>query len=223
MKIAIRRGHQRTGRDGGAVGLVKEIDIAELYYKDAINKFRLLGHEVLDVTPPEANRTVEDSLMYGINKANEWGADILVSCHVNKAYERYNGALGCEVIHYPSSSKGKEYAAKIEKELAKLGFKSRGAKADTRDLAELRLTKMPAVIVEPFFIEATEDVALYNRVGPGGIANAIVKGITGQEPIEPANKKYRVQVGSFEVKKHADNLVRELKLKGYTDAFVKEE
>ena len=36
-------------------------------------------------------------------------------------------------------------------------------------------------------------------------------------------KLYRVQVGAFRNKEYADNLVRELKLKGYKDAFVKEE
>ncbi|NME66330.1 SH3 domain-containing protein, partial [Clostridium cadaveris] len=59
---------------------------------------------------------------------------------------------------------------------------------------------MPAVIVEPFFIEATEDVAIYRRVGGEGIANAIVEGITGEKvntpeesPQEPSNYDYSVK------------------------------
>ena len=179
MKIAIRRGHQRTGQDIGAEALVKEIDVAESYYKEVIEILKSLGHEVLDVTPPEGNRTVNNSLMYGIDKANKLGADLFISCHANKAYNKYEGELGCEVIYYPNSKMGKHYAIKIEKELGKLGFKSRGAKEDKRGLAELRLTKMPAIIIEPFFIEATEDVKLYKRIGAKVIANAIVKGIFG--------------------------------------------
>lgn len=180
MKIAIRRGHQRTGKDGCANGIVNEIDVANAYYVLVMDKLRKLGHEVLDVTPPEANRSLSDSLYYGINKANNWKADLFISCHVNNAYNTYNGALGCEVLYHKNSLKGKEYATKVERELANLGFKSRGAKADIRGLAELNSTNCPCIIVEPFFVEATEDVATYKRVGAEGIANAIVKGITGQ-------------------------------------------
>lgn len=177
MKIAIRRGHQRTGQDIGAEALLKEIDVADYYYKEVIELLKKLGHEVLDVTPPEANRTVSNSLMYGIDKSNKWGAELFISCHANKAYDKYEGKLGCEVIYYPSSRKGRDYAVKVEKELSKLGFKSRGAKEDRRGLAELRLTNMPAIIIEPFFIEATEDVNLYKKIGAKAIAKAIVTGI----------------------------------------------
>ena len=200
MKIAMRRGHQRTGSDGCAVGILNEIDVAEDYYKRAMEKFRQLGHEVLDCTPPEANRSLSDSLYYGINKANAWGADIFISCHANKAYDSYNGVIGCEGVYHRNSRKGKEYAANIEKQLSDIGFKSRGAKVDIRGLAEMNKTSMPAVIVEPFFIEATEDVAIYRRVGGEGIANAIVEGITGEKvntpeesPQEPSNYDYSVK------------------------------
>lgn len=181
MKIAVRRGHQYTGQDGSAQGIVKEIDVAERYYKLVIEGLKTLGHEVLDVTPPEANRTLSDSLNYGINKANDWGAELFVSCHANKAYNNYDGKLGCEVIYHKNSSNGKEIAINIEKELSNLKFKSRGAKEDIRGLAEINNTKMPSVIIEPFFVEATGDVATYNSVGDKGIANAIVKGITGHD------------------------------------------
>ncbi|WP_261781312.1 N-acetylmuramoyl-L-alanine amidase [Clostridium botulinum] len=180
MKIAIRRGHQRTGADGCASGIVNEITVAEDYKNRLISKFKALGCQVLDCTPPEANRSLSDSLFYGINKANAWGADIFISCHVNNAYDSYNGAIGCEVLYHRNSSKGQNYATKIERELANLGFKSRGAKADTRGLAEINNTSCPCVVIEPFFCEATSDVATYRKVTGEGIANAIVKGILGK-------------------------------------------
>lgn len=181
MKVAVRRGHQYTGQDQGADGIVKEIDVAEKYYKLALEGFKSLGHEVLDVTPPDANRTLSDSLLYGINMANNWGADLFVSCHVNNAYDSYRGSLGCEVIYAVGSSSGEKYATSVENQLSSLGFKSRGAKADVRGLAELIKTNMPAIIVEPFFVEATSDIDVYNSVGDKGIANAIVKGVTGKD------------------------------------------
>lgn len=179
-KYAIRRGHQRTGNDGCAVGILNEIDVANIYYSELMNNLRILGHEVLDVTPPEANRSLADSLNYGINKANSWGADYFISCHANKAYDYYEGSIGCEVLYSGGSSNGKQLAINVEKEIASIGFKSRGAKADVRGLAELRGTNMTAIIIEPFFLEATEDVANWNRVGGKGLANAITKGLTGQ-------------------------------------------
>lgn len=187
MKIAVRRGHQRTGADGCASGLVNEIIVAEDYHNKLISKLKALGHEVLDVTPPEANRTLSNSLWYGIEKANNWKADLFISCHVNNAYNSYNGALGCEVLYYKSSSKGKDFAIKIEEQLSALGFKSRGSKADIRNLSELKNTNCPCVIIEPFFVEATEDVKIYKSVGGEGIANAILKGITGKTVSTPNN------------------------------------
>lgn len=180
MKIVIRRGHQYTGQDGAAEGLVKEIEVAEDYHNRLITKFQALGHEVLDVTPYEANRSLTNSLNYGINMANEWGADLFISCHVNNCYKKYEGEIGCEVVYCPGSAKGQDYATKVESELVKLGFKSRGAKADERNLSEIHKTNCTCIIVEPFFVEATKDVEVYNRVGGEGIANAIVAGITGK-------------------------------------------
>lgn len=180
MKIAIRRGHQRTGSDLGSVGILREIDVAEDYYIEVIKQLKNLGHEVLDVTPPEAHRSTSESLNYGTSKANNWKADLYVSCHANNFYNRYEGALGSQVLYYKYSDKSREYAEKIHKELVKLGFRSRGAKADPKSSAELINTNMPAVIVEAFFVEALEDISIWKKVGAEEVAAAIVKGIVGE-------------------------------------------
>ena len=185
MKIAVRMGHQRTGKDGGAVGIRDEVSLIREYAPYVIQGLKSLGYEVLDVTPPENNRTLSDSLMYGINKANEWKADLFVSLHGNA----FNGkAHGCEVVYLNGSNKSKEYAEKIVKSIAELGFYNRGAKSDVRGLAELKHTKMPAVIVEPLFIDSEVDMKLYD---PKKIGYAIVKGITGktvEDKLNIANK-----------------------------------
>ena len=190
-KIAVRRGHQYTGRDGASVGYKKEIDVAELYYKLVVNKFRALGHQVLDVTPPEANRSLSDSLNYGIDMANNWGADYLTSCHVN-AFET-DVAKGSEVIC--GSNNGLIVGRRIVSEFVKLGFSiHQGAYMDVRGLAEIKSFKGITLICEPFFCDNKSDVAIYNIVGAEGIADAIVKGITGQtvnvpvpNPTQPTN------------------------------------
>jgi N-acetylmuramoyl-L-alanine amidase len=178
-KYAIRRGHQRTGADGCAEDILNEIDVANAYYQIIINGLKSLGHEVLDVTPPEANRSLGDSLAYGVNMANNWGADYFISCHANSC-DRTSNPVGCEVIYLGGSSKSESLAENVDSEIAKLGFKDRSAKADVRGLYELRHTNMPAIIIEPFFISSQADVDLWNSVGAENLGNAIVKGLTGQ-------------------------------------------
>ncbi|MCB2300413.1 SH3 domain-containing protein [Clostridium tagluense] len=176
-KIAVRRGHQYTGRDGATDGYVKEIDVAERYYKLVMQKFRALGHQVLDVTPSEANRSLSDSLNYGVDMANSWGADYLISCHAN-AFET-DVARGCEVVC--GSNNGLIVGQRIVNEFIKLGFQvHQGAYMDVRGLAEIKSFKGITLICEPFFCDSKLDVAIYNRVGADGIANAIVKGLLGQ-------------------------------------------
>ena len=172
-------GHQRTGSDGCAEDILNEIDVANSYYKYVISGLKKLGHEVLDVTPPENNRSLSNSLMYGVNEANEWGADYFISCHANSS-NRTSSPVGCEVIYNSCSQAGYSLAVNVDKQLALLGFRDRGAKADVRGLCELRKTSAPAIIIEPFFISSSADCNLYQSIGAEAIGNAIVKGLTGQ-------------------------------------------
>lgn len=82
---------------------------------------------MLDVTP-SVNYTSNAStdLAYGVNKANEWGADLFVSIHFNKAYDSYNGALGSEVCVYSNY----DIAQRVVNSLESLGFKNRGQKLE---------------------------------------------------------------------------------------------
>ena len=82
VKIAIRRGHNKQAI--GSVGLVSEVVENENILIPTIKYLRALGHEVLDVSPSNMNQDAD--LVYGVKKANEWGADLFVSIHNNKAY-----------------------------------------------------------------------------------------------------------------------------------------
>lgn len=177
-KIAVRGGH--TEKATGASALIDELT-EDRKVKDAVIKYlRKLGYEVLDVTPP-VNYTSNAStdLAYGVNKANEWGADLFVSIHFNKAYDSYNGALGSEVCVYSEH----EIAQRVVNTLGALGFKNRGQKVRT-NLYELKNTKMKAMIVETCFVEATEDVALYNELGADTIGKAIAEAIVNDKVSE---------------------------------------
>ena len=181
MKIAVRGGHNFLAT--GAKALIDEV-VEDRKVKDALIKYlKQLGHEVLDVTP--GNMDTDNDLVYGVS----WDADILISIHFNKAYNSYNGAIGTETWVYSKTDNIKldeEVAGRIVDRIGALGFVNRGIKERT-DLYELKATKMASVIVEVCFVEATEDVKLYKRLGPDRIGQTIAEAI--------ANKK--VEVSKF--------------------------
>lgn len=187
-KFAIRFGHQKTGRDIASPG---EYDIIREYGPYVIEGLQLQGHEVLNVTPPDNNRTLADSLNWGISKANDWHADYFISLHVNSVGVV---ARGCEVVY--GSDKGLVTAQRIVNELISLGFsKHQGAYKDQRGLAEIKNTTPIANIVEPFFVSDAIDLALYRKIGPKRLGYAIVKGLTGKEvpTVKPNTAKEEVK------------------------------
>lgn len=182
MKIAVRGGHNFSVP--GSRALIDETT-EDRKIKDSLIKYlKSIGHNVLDVTPPDSYNTVISDLYYGVNKANSWGADLFISCHFNNAYRNYTGALGAEVLVYSSSFKEANSAMAA---LNSLGFKNRGVKSRPT-LYELRNTTMPSMIIETCFVEATEDVALYKRLGPDLISKTIAEYISNKNiPSTPNN------------------------------------
>lgn len=186
MKIAVRGGHNFLAV--GSSALIDEVTEDRKVNDSVIKHLRRVGNEVLDVTP--GNMASDSDLAYGVRKANEWGADLFISIHFNKAYDSYNGAIGTETWVYSKSDNIKldeEVALRIVNAITDLGFKNRGVKERT-DLYELKATKMASIIVEVCFVEATEDVALYKQLGPDRIGQVIAEAIS--------NKK--VEVGNMD-------------------------
>ena len=173
MKIAVRGGH--VPRVTGARGLIDELT-EDRKVKDIVIKYlRQLGYDVLDVTPPDNTSTLNSDLSYGVNKANNWGADLFISIHFNKAYDNYNGSLGTEVCVHSTF----DIAQRVVNGLASLGFKNRGQKV-RNNLYELNHTKMKAMIIEVCFVEAIGDVVSYKEVGYDLIGKTIAESITNK-------------------------------------------
>ena len=173
MKVAIRGGH--CPRATGARALIDELT-EDRRVKDAVVKYlKQAGVNVLDVTPPDSTSNSNADLSYGVTKANNWGADYFVSIHFNKAYNHYNGAIGSEVCVHASF----DAANRVMNGLASLGFKRRGLK-QRPELYEIRHTHMKAMIVEVCFVEATEDVALYKRLGADAIGRKIAESLANK-------------------------------------------
>lgn len=196
MKIAVRGGHNFQAP--GASALIDETT-EDRKVKDSVIKYlKQLGHTILDVTP--GNMDVNSDLVYGVNKANNWGADLFISIHFNKAYNSYNGAIGAECLVYSKTDNitlDEQVAGRIQNALDGLGFtgpenKSRGVK-ENNSLYELRATKMASVIVEVCFVEATEDVALYKSLGPDKIGQVIAEAISNRKISNSNNNIEKVE------------------------------
>lgn len=220
MKISVRGGHNPGAT--GARAIIDELT-EDRKVKDAVIKYlKQLGHTVLDVTPGKMSSS--EDLKFGVNKANSWGADLFISIHFNKAYDKYNGALGTEVCVYREFTEAK----RIVDGLGNLGFKNRGQKIRT-NLYELKNTKMKSVIIEVCFVEATKDVEIYKKLGADKVGKKIAECIANKTvvPAKPAkpnpstNAKimFRVICGTYADRKNAEEQQAKLKAKGF-DSFL---
>ena len=184
MKIAVRGGH--CPRIPGASKFIDELT-EDRKVKDSVIKYlKQLGHEVLDVTPPDNTNLSQSDLIYGVDGANHYGADLFVSIHFNKAYDVYNGFLGSEVCVYSPF----DIAQRVVNGLSSLGFKNRGQKVRPQ-LFEIRRTNMKAMIIEVCFVESVSDVGLYKKLGYDTIGKTIAECIANKKisTIEKSEQK----------------------------------
>ncbi|MGL4450693.1 MAG: N-acetylmuramoyl-L-alanine amidase [Sarcina sp.] len=213
MKIAVRGGHNFQAR--GAIGIIDETT-EDRKVKDATIKYlKKMGHSILDVTPGDMSSS--NDLAYGVNKANDWKADIFISIHFNKAYNTYDGAIGTEGWVNNNGSLAEDISNRICANLATTGLKNRGTKF--KGFYELRHTNMPAVIVEVCFVEATKDVEIYKSVGSDEIGKLIAEGTVNQKTTvdkpEVIKKTYRCITGSFSERINAESRIKDLKDSGF--------
>lgn len=221
MKICINPGHTLSAAGSGAIGIKIESIENRKVAKEVIRLLKQEGHTVINSTVDYANSQLE-YLKKCVEQANANNCDLFVSIHFNA----FNGrAFGTEVLINSDNSKAKDEAQRICSKISALGYKNRGVKIRP-DLYVLKHTKMPALLVECCFIDNQEDMYIYNTES---MAKAIVEGILNKgindiviekKPNMVEDAVYRVVVGSFKDKKNADNLLEEVKSKGYKDAFI---
>lgn len=171
MKINIHAGHAPAGKKGsGAVGIVQESIIDREIKNAVIAKLRALGHTVYDCTC-ENGGTATAILKNICSKANAHKVDIDVSIHLNAG-----GGQGTEVLVYKTGGTAEKYAKQVLSQICALGYRNRGVKVRT-DLYYLKHTSNTSMLIETMFCDSQEDV---NRYNVDKMANAIVKGLTGQ-------------------------------------------
>ena len=155
IKIMIDAGH--GGYDNGATyeGRLEKNDNLEL----ALAVGEILQAQGYDV---EYTRTedVYDSPVQKARMGNASGADFFVSIHRNSSAtpNQYNGV---QTLIYDNSDIKAVMAENINKELEKVGYRNINV-AERPDLAVLRRTKMPAVLVEAGFINSDIDNNLWD-------------------------------------------------------------
>lgn len=172
-KVYIGVGH--GGKDPGAVANgVKESNLNLSVAKACYNALKRCGLEV------KISRTkdVDSDLNKRIIEANAFNADLALDIHHNAG-----GGDGAEIYHTRFFGKGHTLAKNILGEMIKIGQNSRGTKVRKNQYGNdyfgfIRMTNMPAVLVECAFIDNKTDLQIVDteaeRVKMG---EAIAKGV----------------------------------------------
>lgn len=172
LKFGIDMGHNAPP-DTGARGIGFEDTMTRDVGNRVISKLRNLGHIAINCTPSRAY-SVRDSLRRRVSTGNAQRVQYYVSIHFNAFNGRANGA---EV--FAVSDAARRIAQPVLDNIVSLGFVNRKVKNGSH-LYVLRNTNMPAILIECCFLDSQKDMNIYNAEA---MANAIVKGLTGQTPI----------------------------------------
>lgn len=208
-------------------------------------KKRLEDHKFkVCLTNPSPDKVKDISLTDRANKANKFYQDngkpktIMLSLHAN-AYGEWTTARGVEVFHASNASQNSKNLAKylcdqIYTDAKKVdsGFKNRGVKCE--DFTVIYKTITPTCLIEYAFYTNRDDLKILKN-NKDELVEATVKGVCKyfgvayKAPVveKPTNDKnsskketyYRVVVGSYKDKENANDMVNELKKKGY-DPFI---
>lgn len=212
-KVVIDAGH--GGKDSGAVynGRLEKNDTLRL----ALAVGKILSEHGVDVSYTRTSdiyHSPSEKAMMG----NNAGADLFISIHRNAAPTPGVGT-GIETLVYADRGVSAQLARNINKELEAVGFRNRGV-VERPNLALLKQTKMPAVIVEAGFLDNTADNQRFDT-NFDRIAQAIAEGILNTLGVvnPPSQRLYRVQVGAYKNSSYANQLANRLKNDGFP-AFV---
>ena len=165
-KIYLHIGH--GGSDSGAVGLnTLEKDITLSVGLKVEKALVSAGFKVL------LSRTTDVKNSGAPLKANDWGAQLVISIHCNSYTD--SAANGTETLIYKRGGMAEQFANIVQPLLVEaLGTKNRGVKVQNVEI--LRETKAPAVLLELGFItNAGDEKKLVDSACQQKIAQAVTK------------------------------------------------
>lgn len=156
-KIYIDPGHNCSGADTGAVGFgLKEQDVSVqigVLLRDMLINSGQTVKMSRDSITDTVSSSLNGSLAYRYNGANDWNADIFVSIHCNAANTK---AYGCETYYCTGSTQGRALAECVQPHMtAETERYNRGVKS--ANFAVIKHTNMPAILVETAFIDNYDD------------------------------------------------------------------
>ncbi|WP_125153081.1 N-acetylmuramoyl-L-alanine amidase [Clostridium rectalis] len=176
-------GHTMSGADYGAVGIKAESNLTREVGTKVISKLQALGHTVIKCYKDSCS-SLNDSLSYRTNTANNNNVDLYVSIHFNC----YNGsAYGSEI--WTHGGKSFKEASRVLNNIVSLGYANRGIKNGS-NLYVIRNTKMKSMLIECCFCDNSSDMDRYNA---DKMADAIVKGLVGSEIKEQEGEKNEME------------------------------
>ncbi|BBF42089.1 N-acetylmuramoyl-L-alanine amidase [Lachnospiraceae bacterium KM106-2] len=190
---------------------------------DNLNLAKAVGKELEDMGY-EVGYTRSTDVYQSPNEkaeiANDNNADLFISIHRNTSPVP-NTYQGVEILVFNKGDLKEDMAKKIADNLADVGFSNLGVDA-RKNLAVLRKTKMPALLIDVGFINTDYDNQLFDG-NFERIVMAIAQGIDdaiNQEQESEVKLSYRVQVGLFKNYNNAENLQELLVEKGYPAEIV---
>lgn len=224
FKIAYCAGHHLANPKGipAYLGLG---DVREWTLNDRVARFFAEAAKDYDV---ELLRTDDPT---GVNfidipdrvaEANRWGADVYIDMHHNGGIGGGTGG-GAVAFSYPGSAAGAKYRDAIYQALMEAG----GIRGDRssgrieRNFQTLRLTKMPAVLMEYGFMDSRTDAPIILTEEHARLAAyATMEGIARVAGLAKKEKTvYRVQVGAFTSRDNAEEMKKKLESAGFS-AFI---
>lgn len=152
--------------------------------------------------------------------ANNNNVDYFISFHRNSS-PAPNTYSGVETLIYNKGDIKETIANNINQQLANVGFNDLGINV-RQNLAVLRRSKMPAVLVEAGFINSDQDNLIFDQQFEE-VSNAIAQGILSSLNLVSTQLPpyyYRIQIGLFRNYNNALNLQEQLRNDGYTADIV---
>ncbi|MBR1443901.1 MAG: N-acetylmuramoyl-L-alanine amidase [Firmicutes bacterium] len=171
MKIFIDAGHGGTNPGAVSATGLREADVN---LEVALDLGKILTSWGYDVNYSRTDN-ITVSLAERAKLANEWGADYFVSIHCNSNENPIYG--GTETFYYRKGIRAEVLAKTVNNALVRqIGLKDLGTA--TANFAVLRLTRMPAILVELAFLSNPTEAQLLGTVSfrkncAIGIANGI--------------------------------------------------
>lgn len=178
-KIFIDSGHNYSKFNTGASGNgIKEQDITFQVGEKLSKRFKDIGFEVMmsrNSITENVGTSNNTSLSKRVSMANSFNADYVISLHCDSSLN--TKACGSHICIYKKGGQAEGLAEAITPHLLNLGLSGRSKLIDERpELAILKNTTMPAILIEMGFISNKRD-SYIQKNNQDGLAGAIFKGV----------------------------------------------